>query len=126
MPCLKNISIKLIFKIMANGDAEAFVFDSEDTEKNSKIKKVKKLHQGEFGSLDDLKDLSHISRVLIPCDMWREGRCSCKHFMKKYLCKHLLAVAFIRKLLEPRIEAKRVFLGQKTKRVHPKRQDMPC
>ena len=74
------------------------------------------MYQGDFKDINEIKDLNHLSRVFIPSDDWRKGICTCKHFPKKYTCKHLLSIAFIKKMFEPRIEAKKVFLGQKSKR----------
>ena len=52
---------------------------------------------------------------------WRNGRCSCRNFMKEYICKHLVGLAIRLKLVNVPPEARDVAIGSKTKRGRPKK-----
>ena len=54
-------------------------------------------------------------------DDWRNAKCSCPIFMKKYICKHIVGMAILKNLVEVPDEAKTVPLGQKRKRGRPAR-----
>lgn len=51
---------------------------------------------------------------------WEKGVCSCPHFLKIFICKHLIGVAIRLKLTKPPPVAKNVPIGQKRKRGRPK------
>ncbi|XP_077282967.1 uncharacterized protein LOC143908979 [Arctopsyche grandis] len=52
-------------------------------------------------------------------DKWEDGECSCPHFLKTYMCKHLLGVAIRLKFVRPPPEAKNLDIGMKRKRGRP-------
>ena len=49
-----------------------------------------------------------------------EGVCTCPHFFKNYVCKHILGVAIRSKKFKVPAEAKDVPIGLKRKRGRPK------
>ena len=50
---------------------------------------------------------------------WLDGRCTCKNYLKQYMCKHLLGLAIRLKLTTPPPAAKQIPIGQKRKRGRP-------
>lgn len=52
---------------------------------------------------------------------WADGRCTCPNFFKKFMCKHILALALRLKLAQPPVEAKSVPIGEKRRRGRPKK-----
>jgi len=52
-------------------------------------------------------------------DKWKEGKCTCPYFLKKYMCKHVIGLAIRLKLDKTPAAAKHVPIGQKRRRVGP-------
>jgi hypothetical protein len=73
-----------------------------------------------FRALENLKEW----KVTLPSDAsnekWREGKCTCPFFLKKYMCKHIIGLAIWLKSAKPRAAAKDVPIGEKKKRGRPK------
>lgn len=51
---------------------------------------------------------------------WAESSCSCLHYFKAYICKHIIGLAIRLKLVKPPPASKNVEIGQKRKRGRPK------
>lgn len=50
---------------------------------------------------------------------WKNGSCTCPHYMKNYICKHLVGLAMRLKYLKVPAAAKDVPIGEKRKRGRP-------
>lgn len=59
--------------------------------------------------------------VKLPKENWKEGVCSCPHFFKTFICKHILGIAMRLKFIKPPPEARSVPIGQKRRRGRPKK-----
>jgi predicted nucleic acid-binding Zn finger protein len=53
-------------------------------------------------------------------DNWKNGKCTCPGFFKKYICKHIIGLSIRLKYVRPPATAKQVPIGQKRKRGRPK------
>ena len=72
---------------------------------------------------DDLDELVYhmFSLWLVQVDEadWRLGQCSCPHFAKNYMCKHVIALSAQLGLHTFSVQAKSVPVGEKRKRGRP-------
>ena len=50
---------------------------------------------------------------------WKNGTCTCPVYYKQFICKHIIGIAIILKLVKCPPQAKNVPLGQKRKRGRP-------
>jgi uncharacterized Zn finger protein len=70
------------------------------------------------------KRASSVWKVTLPSDAsnekWREGKCTCPFFLKKYMCKHIIGLAIRLKSAKPPPAAKDVPIGENRKRGRPK------
>ncbi len=58
---------------------------------------------------------------LVPkSETWREGKCTCLNFLKKYMCKHLIGMDIRLKLAKPPPALKNVPINDKRRRGRPK------
>lgn len=47
---------------------------------------------------------------------WMDSTCSCTYFMKNPVCKHILAIAMLKRLVQCPVESNPAILSQKSKR----------
>ena len=50
---------------------------------------------------------------------WQDASCTCPHYFKQHICKHIIGISARNKLITIPIEAKTIPIGQKRKRVRP-------
>ncbi len=48
-------------------------------------------------------------------DNWKQGKCTCPYFLKKYMCKHLVGLAIRLKYVKPPAVAKDIPISQRRK-----------
>ena len=86
------------------------------------IKTVQELRWNTFDQFK--KRASSVWKVTLPSDAsnekWKEGKCTCPFFLKKYMCKHIIGLAIRLKSAKPPPAAKDVPIGKKRKRGRPK------
>lgn len=50
-------------------------------------------------------------------DNWKKAKCSCTAFYKKYMCEHILSIAFTMKILSPTsLDKAKIVIGAAAKR----------
>jgi len=54
-------------------------------------------------------------------DKWKEGKCTCPCFLKKYMCKHVIGLSIRLKYVKPPPSAKQIPIGEKRRRGRPKK-----
>lgn len=103
-------------------NAEYFVASSKANE-NFDVVLAKKLNNHKFKSFDDYCAKRHglFWTVNLNKDSWMNSKCDCLHFLKNYVCRHIVGIALKEKLvklpkkaLTVRI-AKKATLGRKPK-----------
>lgn len=52
-------------------------------------------------------------------DWLKRGRCTCRDFMKEFICLHIVGMAIRLKLIKPPAEAKNIAIGSKRKPGRP-------
>lgn len=57
-----------------------------------------------------------IHELMFSNDFWNKSVCSCPSFYKNYMCKHILGIAMMKKIVKPPKTANTDVIGQKTKR----------
>jgi len=68
-----------------------------------------------------VKSKSKIWIIEFILDNWTTSTCSCPVYQKQYMCKHLIGIAAIKKLIEIPDKAKDEFLCPKLKRGRPRK-----
>ena len=97
--------------------------NKESKAKDEDIKQVKGMIWNTFDQFK--KRASSIWIVTLPnnedmSERWKEGKCTCPYFLKKYMCKHLVGLAIRLKYVRPPAAAKDIPIGHKRKRGRPK------
>ena len=92
--------------------------------KEEDIKQVKGMIWNTFEQFK--KRASAIWIITLPnhenmADNWKQGKCTCPYFLKKYMCKHLVGLAIRLKYVKPPPVAKDIPIGQRRKRGRPKK-----
>ena len=76
---------------------------------------LKNVNMMKYNTFDQFKKRAFkIWVVEIPAgNYWKKGRCTCPHFLKIFICKHVIGIAIRLKLVKPPPIAKNVPIGQK-------------
>ena len=48
-------------------------------------------------------------------DSWKSSKCTCPHYSKNYICKHIIAIAAVKELFQYQDSATQIPIGQKRK-----------
>lgn len=52
-------------------------------------------------------------QVNIPDENWKKGTCTCPHYLKHYMCKHLLGISIKNELVAAPLEASQIPIGKR-------------
>jgi uncharacterized Zn finger protein len=75
-----------------------------------------------YNTFDQFKKRAFVVWIVnVPTDgdKWKDGKCTCPSFLKKYMCKHVIGLSIRLKYVKPPPAAKQVPIGQKRKRGRP-------
>ena len=68
-----------------------------------------------FGDLDNYLSINYkVKKVILNANNWLFSSCTCKHFFKYYICKHIITIAVKNKLAS--IDYSYQNIGEKKKR----------
>lgn len=108
---------KLNKKLIATktGDLTVYNFAAKNENDLGEMKKLE-----DWLSFDDYKLFGFNNwTIQIKGEDWRQSKCNCPAFMKKYICKHTVGLAIRLKYVKAPPEAKNVKMEEKRKRGRP-------
>lgn len=76
--------------------------------------------QSTFDSFDNFKEMMFTSySTFLPTESWIKGKCTCRDYMKEFICSHIVGMAIRLKLTKTPTEAKTLEIGSKRKPGRP-------
>ena len=118
-----NFGVILVVRTKTDADEELdFIYNEKINSMIDLIECEKEncfclIENSDFDSFVTLNKSVH--RVILNSENWKFSSCSCAIYMKEYVCKHIVKVAILKKLLE--IDYSFVPVGIKKKRGRPQK-----
>ena len=102
-----------------------FYFPAKESSQKCTEEEIKHVKNKQYSSFDLFKERAFCVWIIKFFENdWLYSTCTCPNFLKKYKCKHLIALAIRLKLVSPPDAVKQVPIGQKRKRGRPKKSTM--